>query len=223
MFNIDSGTRLKLAISAGIGADFSFNMISTFRESLDDSAFLIAAPLKDGKVFDIDENTMIMLQYDIGSEQFVIAAYKDDEQRIGVRRYWKMRRVSGQRHFYKRADKRYKVVLRCEYWQEDWPADKEGVIECEPALTIDVSAGGCAVYLTRDFSIGEIIKIKLPRIGDSDAGSELSAVANVCWVREAPKGSPMKRVCGLQYRFEDAVDKDIMRAYVDVLQKNYKL
>lgn len=48
----------------------------------------------------------------------IIAAYKDDELRQGIRRVWRMRRVSEQKQYYKRSNERYKIALPCEYWKE---------------------------------------------------------------------------------------------------------
>lgn len=61
MLKIEPGTKLQLAISNETGGEVNFDMISSFREVLDGSTFLIAAPLKDGVAFAVDENTKIFL------------------------------------------------------------------------------------------------------------------------------------------------------------------
>jgi len=222
MQQIEAGTKLQVAIFVEVGQKLNFDMIASYKEGIDESSFLMSAPLKDGKAFDIDENTKLMLQYTMGSETLIIAAYKDDEVKLGVRRFWKMRRVSEQRQFFQRADERYKMALHCEFWQETWPL-KEGRIEREEALTIDLSAGGAAVYMGMHIDVGELIKFELPRVGNSPDGQALESVASVCWTREAPKGSPYKNIYGLQYKFADDADKDVMRLYIDNLRKVYKL
>ena len=219
---IENGTKLQVAIDAGPGSSLSFEMIATYKETLDDSSFLMSVPMKDGHPAQIDENTKLVLQYNIGSEIMTIAAYKDDEIKQGVRRSWKMRRVSEQRQFMQRADERYKVALHCEYWQETWPL-KEGRIEHEEALSLDISAGGLAVYLALRFEVGEMLKFTLPRVGMLNEGAERDVAAVVCWLREAPKGSPFRNVVGLQFKFAGEEDKDDMRQYVGNLKKTYNL
>lgn len=222
MIPIENGTKLQLAIDNGPGNPIKFEMIATYKETLDDSSFLMSVPMQDGHPAVIDENTKLLLQYSIGSEVMTIAAYKDDEIKQGVRRSWKMRRVSEQRQFMQRADERYKVALHCEYWQETWPV-KEGKIIHEDALSLDISAGGLAVYLALRFEVGEMLKFTLPRVGMQEEGAERDVVAVVCWLREAPKGSPFRNVVGLQFKFADDADKDVMRQYVGNLKRTYNL
>ena len=61
-------------------------------------------------------------------------------------------------------------------------------------------------------------------IGTTKEGHEISgAVAVVCWAREAPKGSPFRRVAGFQFRFADSVERQQMQDYVANIKKRYKL
>lgn len=219
---IETGTKLQLAISGDPGAELKFDLISTYNETIDDSAFLISAPLKDGKPFDVDENTKLIFRYFIGDEAMIIAAYRDDIVKKGIRTYWKMRRVSEQRQFFQRADARYKIALHCEYWLETWP-EKDGQIPHEESLTLDISAGGVATFMALHFDVGELVKFRLPKVGSAPEGAAIDAVAAICWLREAPKGSPYKFLYGLQFRFADDADKDHMRQYIANLQKVYKL
>ena len=222
MQEINPGTKLQLGISAEVGTNVNFDLISTYNETIDESAFLISAPLKDGKPFDVDENTKLIFRYFIGDEAMIIAAYRDDIVKKGIRTYWKMRRVSEQRQFFQRVDERYKMALHCEYWLETWP-EKDGKIQREEALTLDISAGGVAAFMALRFDVGELCKIELPKVGSSPEGAAIEAVAAICWHREAPKGSPYNNLYGLQFRFADDADKDCMRKYIANLQKVYKL
>lgn len=219
---IENGTRLQVAIDSGIGNNFTFDMIATYKETLDEASFLMSIPMKDGKALEIDENTKLILQYYMGNEVMVIAAFRDDEIRQGVRRYWKMRRVSEQRQFFQRADERFKTALHCEYWQETWPI-KDGRIEHEESLTLDISAGGVAAYMALHFEVGEMVKFLLPRVGMAPEGAAQETVAVVCWTREAPKGSPFKIVTGFQFKFADDAGKDVIKQYVENLRKVYNL
>ena len=47
--------------------------------------------------------------------------------------------------------------------------------------------------------------------------------STVCWAREAPKGSPFRRVAGFQFRFADSVERQQMQDYVANIKKRYKL
>ena len=219
---IENGTKLQVAFSPETGKNASFDMVSTYKETLDDTFFLMAIPMRDGKAVEIDENTKMLLQYSMGNESLVIAAFRDDIVKQGVRRYWKMRRVAEQRQFFQRADERYKTALHCEYWQETWPL-KDGKIEHEEALTLDISAGGVAAYMALRFEVGEMVKFQLPRVGTNAEGAAQDTVAVVCWQREAPKGSPFKLVTGFQFKYADDAGKDMIRQYVDNLKKVYNL
>ncbi|MCQ2553539.1 MAG: flagellar brake protein [Clostridia bacterium] len=219
---INPGTKLHLGISTDVGANTNFDLISTYNETIDDSAFLISVPLKDGKPFDIDENTKLIFKYFVGDEAMIIAAYRDDIVKKGIRTYWKMRRVSEQRQFFHRVDERFKIALHCDYWLETWP-EKDGRIPHEESLTLDVSSGGVATFMALHFEVGELCKFLLPKVGNSPEGAEIEAVAAVCWQREAPKGSPYKNLCGLQFRFANDAEKNVMVQYMANLQKVYKL
>jgi len=219
---IENGTKLQAGYDGGPGAPVTFDMLATYKETVDDTSFLMSIPMKDGRAIEIDENTKLLLQYNMGSEILVIAAYKDDEVKQGVRRYWKMRRVSEQRQFFQRADTRYKTALHCEYWLETWPL-KDGVIPREEALTLDISGGGVAAYMALHFEVGEMMKFMLPRVGTNPEGAERENVAVVCWTREAPKGSPFRNVVGLQFNFAGEQDKEVFHQYIDNLKRVYNL
>ena len=221
---IESGTKLQMAISPEVGRTPDFCYVSTYKDAIDESAFLIAPPLKDGKLFVVDENTKILFKYNMGTEAMIIAAYKDDEVKLGVRRYWKMRRVSEQRQYFQRKDERYKITLHCSYWQETWKPNFDGVIEKEEAMTLDISAGGVAVYMARRFDVGEFCKFSFPQLSNYPSGNAVDGLVGViCWYREAPKGSPFKNVCGLQFRFSDDEDKADFANYIKCLTQVYNL
>ena len=91
-------------------------------------------------------------------------------------------------------------------------------------MTLDISAGGLASYLNPSLAVGEVCEITLPSIGTTKEGREVAgAVAVVCWAREAPKGSPFRRVAGFQFRFADSVERQQMQDYVANIKKRYKL
>ena len=91
-------------------------------------------------------------------------------------------------------------------------------------MTLDISAGGLACYLNRGMNVGEVCEMTLPTIGAAREGHEIAgAVAVICWTREAPKGSPFRRVAGFQFRFADSVERQQMQDYVENIKKRYKL
>ena len=220
---IRSGTKLSLAFDVPVGEDPQFNLICTFAKSLDESAFLVSVPMKEGKALPLDESQKLLIRYGQGEESMILAGYADDIVKEGLHRYWKIRRVTEQRQFFKRADKRLKVALGIEYVQDTWPVNYDGIIEKEEGLSLDISAGGLALYLNRVFNVGEICEVTLPNIGTSEEGAGCELVTVVCWNRQAPKGSLYRNICGLQFRYGDDAEKERIRAYLSYLKKKYRL
>ena len=206
---IRSGTKLRMALDVPIGEEPKFNLICTFVKSLDVASFLISIPMVDGKPMPLDERRKLLIRY--GSD-------KD-----GIRRCWKIRRVAEQRQFFQRADERLKVTIPITYSQPTWRPDSEGSIRPEEGLTLDISAGGLASYVGMRLNVGEVCEVNLPAIGTGRDGRAITAVAAVCWNREAPKGSPFRFVCGYQFRFADTEEREQMQNYIGNLKKRYKL
>lgn len=221
--NIRSGTKLLLAFDTEVGREPEFNLICTFFKSLDESAFLISIPMKGGKALPLDENQKLLIRYGEGDGAMVLAGYADDIIKEGLRRYWKIRRVTEQRQFFKRADERLKVAIGIEYIQDTWPVNYDGIIEKEEGLSLDISAGGLALYLNRVFQVGEICEVTLPNIGISEEGKGRDLVATICWSREAPKGSIYRNICGMQFRYEDEAERESVKGYLAYLKKKYRL
>lgn len=222
---IKSGTKLRLAFDAPMGQMPDFNMICTFAKSLDESAFLISIPMKEGKLISIDENQKLLIRYSGENDNgMILAGYVDDVVKEGIRRYWKVRRVSEQRQFFHRADERLKVAVPVKYMQETWTPNGDGIIEKESGMSLDISASGMALYLNRRFEVGEVCELSLPNIGTSQEGKGIDGIVSVvCWMREAPKGCIYKRICGFQFRFGDGIEKEQMKLYVANIKKKYKL
>ena len=222
---IKSGTKLKLAFDVPMGEQPSFDMICTFFKALDESAFLISIPMKEGKAIPLDESQKLLIRYGAQeNEGMILAGYADDIVKDGIRRYWRIRRVSEQRQFFQRADERLKVAIPIRYCQPTWEPNEDGIIETEEGMTLDISAGGLAVYLNDRFEVGEVCEITLPRIGVAQDGAQIeNIVAAVCWMREAPKGSLYRNICGYQFRFGDSAERKRVQNYVAHVKKKYKL
>ena len=100
----------------------------------------------------------------------------------------------------------------------------DGIIEKEGGMSLDISAGGMALYLNRRFDVGEVCELSLPNIGTSEAGKGIEGIVSVvCWMREAPKGSVYRHICGFQFRFGDGIEKEQLKLYVANIKKKYKL
>jgi hypothetical protein len=221
---IKSGSKLQLALDRGMGKEPEFDMVCTFGKALDESVFLISVPMKGGKSLPLDENQKLLIRHGQGTDGMILAGYADDVVKEGVRRYWKIRRVSEQRQFFQRADERLKVALRVTYLQDTWPLNDEGGIDKEDGMSLDISAGGAAIYLNRHFDIGEVCELFLPRVGVAPEGKAIDEIVSaVCWSREAPKGSLYRHICGLQFRFADSTERERVQAYVANVKKKYKL
>ena len=222
--NIKTGTKLRLAFDVPMGNEPDFNMVCTFSKSLDESAFLISVPMKDGKAISPDDSQKLLIRYGNGDSGRILAGYVDDIVKEGIRRFWKIRRVSEQRQFFQRADERLKVTIPVKYVQDTWTPNIDGIIEKEDAMSLDISACGMALYLNRRFEVGEICEITLPNVGTAKEGKGIEDVVSVvCWMREAPKGSIYRNICGFQFRFGDGPERKQLQDYVAYIKKKYKL
>ena len=206
---ITPGTKLQVAFDVPMGQKTDFNMLATYKENLDDAYFLMSAPMLAGKPLLMDENQRLLLQYKVGEEV----------EKKGIRTYWKMRKVAEQRTFVKRRDERFKVAMRLTYQR-----DNESTPEPEDAMTIDVSAGGLAVYLNDYPDVGEALSVQMPTIRLQGERHELpEQLGIVCWVRRAPKGSLYRNVCGLQFRYADDMERELVKEYVGYIRTKYKI
>ena len=222
--NVKHGTKMQLAFDVPVSKDPQFNMVCTFNKSLDESAFLVSMPMSQGKALTPDESQKFLFRYGEGEEKFIIAGYVDDIVKEGIRRYWKVRRVSEQRQMVQRVDVRMKVDLPIKYMQDTWALNSEGEIDKESGQTMDISNNGMAVYLNHYFSVGESCIFTLPRLGTASNGQpEREVVGVICWMREVPKGGPFKFVTGVQLRFANSGERQAMQEYVAYVKSRYKL
>ncbi len=223
-FDIKSGTKMQVAFDVAPGEELQFNMVCTFYKKIDESAFLISVPMKDGKALPADETKKFIMKYTAGSESMILAGYVDDEVKEGIRRYWKIRRVTEQRQLFQRADERLKITLKVKYRNGTALPGEEHEMEFRDGMTLDISAGGMALFLNDSFDVGELCLITLPRIGTTEEGRAIEDVAAVvCWQREVPKGSLYRRLCGLQYRLGQGEEHQRMQQYVATVKKRYKI
>ena len=175
-------------------------------------------------VLPLDENQKLLICFGSGADMQIVAGYADDIVKDGIRRCWKIRRVSEQRQFFRRVDERLRATIPIKFTQPTWKPNADGIIVPEDGMTLDISAGGLACYLNRGMNVGEVCEMTLPTIGAAREGHEIAgAVAVICWTREAPKGSPFRRVAGFQFRFADSVERQQMQDYVENIKKRYKL
>lgn len=221
---LKKGTKMQLAFDVPVGQEPQFNMLCTFNKALDESAFLVSAPMVDGKRLVPDESQKLLFKYTEGEESNILAGYVDDVVKEGIRHYLKVRRVAEQRQFIKRMDVRMKVELPITYMQDTWELNSEGEVDKEKGQTMDISNNGLALYMNRWFEVGESCIFTLPRLGTAAEGQPSREVVGViCWTREMPKGSPFRFVAGIQLRFADQQECQDMQDYVAYVKKRYKL
>lgn len=201
-----------------------FDMVCTFNKTLDESAFLISVPMRDGKSLSINESQKLLIKYHSAAEPMIMAGYADDEIKDGIRRYWRIRRVTEQRQFFQRADERIKVALRVKYNRLTALPGEDWAFEPEDGMTLDLSAGGMALFLNDRMDVGELCSVMLPRVGTAPEGQAIKDVnAVVCWNREAPRGSLYRNICGLQFRSDEGGQKGRIQDYVENVKKKFKL
>lgn len=219
---IRSGTKMKMAFNSDTP---EFNYVTTFNKALDESAFLVSIPLKDGKALSVGEDQKLLFQYGNGQDEAIIAGYVDDIVKQGIKRYWKVRRVTEMRNFVQRRDERYDLNLPIQYMDPVWKPNAEGIIEKEEGTTLNISAGGLAVNINYHFDVGEAIEIDLPNVGSSvDGRGPKGLTSIICWTREAPKGSLYRHIAGVQFRFgDDGAQREVMQNYVAYAKKKYRL
>lgn len=216
---IKPGTKLQMAFDVPMGQKTDFNMMATFKEAIDDAYFLVSVPMLAGKPLLLDENQKFLMQYSVGDNTFMIAGYPEAVEKVGIRTFWKMRQVAEQRTFFKRRDERFKVSMRLEYQRDN--VDNP---ETEDAMTIDVSAGGVAIYLNDYPDVGEALQVQMPIIRLQGERHELPVqLGIVCWVRQAPKGSLYRNVCGLQFRYADDIERETVKEYMEYVRAKYKM
>ena len=216
---IKPGTKLQMAFDVPMGQKTDFNMMATFKEAIDDAYFLVSVPVLAGKPLLLDENQKFLMQYSVGDNTFMIAGYPEAVEKVGIRTFWKMRQVAEQRTFFKRRDERFKVSMRLEYQRDN--VDNP---ETEDAMTIDVSAGGVAIYLNDYPDVGEALQVQMPTIRLQGERHELPVqLGIVCWVRQAPKGSLYRNVCGLQFRYADDIERETVKEYMEYVRAKYKM
>lgn len=221
---LSRGTKMQIAFDTKEGQEAQFTMIATFNKALDESAFLVSIPMLDGKALIPDETQKFLFRYGEGEDCNIVAGYVDDVVKEGIRRYWKVRRVTEYRQFIQRVDVRMKVELPIQYMQDTWALNSDGQIDKENGETMDISNNGLAVYMNRWFEVGETCIFTLPRLGTAEDGQpETEVVGVICWTREMPKGGPFRFVAGIQLRFADTEERRQMQEYVAYVKKRYKL
>ena len=223
--NAKPGSKISIAYDVPIGVQPEFTLMSTFKEDIDDSTFLMSVPFgSDGKPVPMDDDQKFLMRVGSGMEAMIMAGYIDDEIVDGYHTYWKVRRVTELRQFLKRADERYKCALKLQYYSDSWEPNTQGKIEPLEAMTLDISGGGAAMFINTRFDVGEVIELNFPRVGRDFAGEGVSnVVAAVCWYKEAPKGAGYRHICGVQYRFEDSLERERMKIYCEAVRQTYKI
>lgn len=216
---IQPGTKLQVAFDAPVGQKIDFSMMATFKGAVDNAYFLISAPMLSGKPLLFDENQKLLMQYTVGENTFMIAGYPEAVEKAGIRTLWKIRQVAEQRTLFKRRDERFKVSMRLEYQRDNVETD-----EVEDGMTIDVSAGGLAMYLNDFPDVGEALQVQLPALRIQGERHELPVqLGVVCWMRQAPKGSLYRNVCGLQFRYANDLEREAVKEYMGFVREKYKI
>ena len=106
---------MRVAYDAPVGQEPKFNMVCTFNKAIDESAFLVSVPMVGGKALIPEDTQKMLFQYGEGDDAQIIAGYVDDTVKEGIRRYWKVRRVTEQRQLIKRIDVRMKIELPVQF------------------------------------------------------------------------------------------------------------
>nr|AIF26510.1 hypothetical protein [uncultured bacterium fosmid pJB39A3] len=214
--NLKRGAKIYMAYDVELGKQPDFNMLVTFKGNLDASTFLVSIPMtKDGEEIPLNENKKLLMRFGQGAVQSLVAGYADDIVKDGIHSYWKMRRVTEFRQFFKRVDERVKLNMFMEFTMDSWKELADGTTEHAKGYTLDISYSGAAIYENYRFNVGDVCEVFMPGMGVGPGSDPINYLkATVCWVREAPQGSPFKLLTGLQYKFDDEIAKERMKLYV---------
>lgn len=217
---IRAGTKLSLVYAGERQVkNEDFTMRSTFEKNLNESSFLISIPMQNGKRMEPDEEKKLLIKYAMGGEDVVVEGYIDDVVKQGIRQYWKIRKVTEGRKFFQRQDERVQIAIRVNYTRLEWIANTLEEQRTEEGLTLDVSAGGLAMFLNDKLNVGEIIYINLPTVGRTKAGKGFMVRGETCWLRDAAKGSPFRHTMGAKFIFDTTEEKNKMSAYMGAVLK----
>ncbi len=223
--NLRRGTKMMMAYDVAIGKAPKFEYMCAYEKDIDGSVFLVSIPMNpDGTPVPIDENKKFLFVFGSGPLRSILAGYADDEIKEGIRTFWKVRRVTEQRQFFKRADERVKAQLEIEYTCGRFAEMEDGTTKKEKTYTADISYSGSSVFVNENFDVGDVCEVFLPGVGIGIGSDPMNHIrAAVCWNREAPKESSYRLVVGLRYRFADEIQKERMKLYVEHIKREYGL
>lgn len=212
--SMPSGTKLDISFTDENGQQI--NLKSTFEKDVDTVSILISRPLHQGKPIEIDENTKLTI---VGGQNMVqtIVGYVDAVTKIGPRTYWRVRKVDSKSVVNQRSDARVRAVLTLEVFKTYWGTEGIDSTETCPALSIDISNGGIAFYINAPFSTGEIIELQLPKYKRLHP---FSLRGEVCWMRDAEKGSSFRHIIGVRFILDSKTERDRVVRYVSALMPN---
>lgn len=196
-----------------------FTIRSTFEKNVNESSFLISVPLKGGQRMEPDEEKKLLIKYALGGEDIIVEGYVDDVVKVGVRQYWRIRKVTEGRKFFQRMDERVQTVLRVNYTRLEWITNTLEEQRTEEGATLDISAGGLAMFLNDKLDVGEIIYINLPTVSRAKAGKGFMVRGETCWLRDAQKGSAFRHTMGAKFIFDTSDEKKKMAAYMGAVAK----
>ncbi|WP_130861049.1 PilZ domain-containing protein [Bacilliculturomica massiliensis] len=209
---LKSGSRVGLVINGEKNKDFS--LTSTFERNINSVSFLISVPMAGGKRVEADPQKKLLMKYEMGGSSYVVEGYVDEELQEGRRHYWKIRKVNENRAYFQRTDERIKAELDVTFTKRWWNPDGTDSAEEVKGLTMDVSAGGLAMFTNVPLNVGEMVDMTLPPVGKK---RKVSVSGETCWFRETEKGNAFRYTAGLKFVFINPKDKDKLYKYVDAV------
>ena len=216
---IKTGTKLSLRYADDKTDKDEFRLRSTFEKNVNDTSFLMSIPLLDGKRLEADHERKLLIRYGEGNSTIIVEGYVDDVVKQGIRQYWKVRKVTEGRKFFKRQDERIQASVDVTYSKLSWIGATIDDRRVEEGQTLDFSLGGIALMLNDETTVGEIIEVTFPTLSRAKAGQSVSTKAECCWQRKLQKGSGFRFASGLKFIFETTDAKKQMQAYFDILIK----
>lgn len=211
---IKTGTKLTVRPESR-SKDKDFELKCSYEKTIDDVSFLMTIPLIAGKQYLPDPNDELQIVYATSDAAVEIIGFAEDLVKIGPRSFIKIRTVGASRAFNQRADVRIKAELEVKLIKNKYANGLDSDDEYE-GVTLDISNGGIAVCTNLTADAGEIIEVRFAK-PEKGRRKPLSLRSEICWQRDAPRGSAYRKVFGVKFIFETVTERDRVSAITSEL------
>lgn len=210
---VSPGTKLDIKLESMLH-DSDFSLKSTYEKRVNDTYFLITSPIKNGAPYVIGDKDRLYIECTENDVKFSVEGYVEEYVRKGIRTYLSVHRATPWASFISRADPRVKLDAMIKVEKKRWLSEQDMEIELLDARTLDMSAGGVALYVNLKPQVGEFLDLIFPKIKST---KELAIRGEVCWVRDSERGNPFRNIVGLRFFLNDKAEKERVHVMIDAM------